>query len=213
MIIHVVSPGESIYQIALEYDVPPETIIAENELDKNRSLVIGQTIVIPGDLSSHNVQRGETFYSIAQKYGVSVKNLLAVNPQITNPARLAVGQRIIIPAAQDKLGPIYVNGYSYPGIPTDILQSTLPHLTYLSIFSYEVKADGNLIPIDDAALIEKARNAGVAPLMVLTSTAESRVFLKSEELQNTVINNILAVLEEKNYYGLDVDFEYCARRG
>jgi len=44
----------------------------------------------------HIVQRGETLYRIALKYGVPLDKLIAVNG-IRNPARIEVGQQIIIP--------------------------------------------------------------------------------------------------------------------
>jgi len=46
---------------------------------------------------THTVQAGETPYSIARKYGVKLDALMAANPGI-NPKRLAVGQKLNVPA-------------------------------------------------------------------------------------------------------------------
>lgn len=43
------------------------------------------------------VQPGDTLYSIAQRFGVTVQAILAVNPSITDPNLIFVGQVIIIP--------------------------------------------------------------------------------------------------------------------
>jgi spore germination protein len=53
-------------------------------------------------------------------------------------------------------------------------------------------------------------------MMVITNLEEGAGFsselantiLTNEQLQTTLINNIVSTLQEKNYYGLDVDFEY-----
>lgn len=49
--------------------------------------------------SSHTVERGETLSQIARENGLSLQQLIAANPQIANPNRIYVGDRINIPAA------------------------------------------------------------------------------------------------------------------
>jgi LysM repeat protein len=44
------------------------------------------------------VQRGDTLGAIARRYNTTVTTLLRLNPQIRNPNRLYVGQRIRVPA-------------------------------------------------------------------------------------------------------------------
>jgi spore germination protein len=216
VIIHTVSPGESVYSISRKYGVPASDIIEANGLLSPVSLVVGQAIAVPGDLSSYTVQSGDSMYSIARKYGISPNELMSANPLIRNPSQIRQGQTIIVPREEPKLGTIYVNGYVLPGIRPNVLELTLPYLTYLSIFSYQVKPDGSLTPIEDTPLIEAARAAGVAPMMVITNLAEGEGFssdlahtiLTNEQLQNTLLDNVTKVLKEKNYFGLDIDFEY-----
>lgn len=216
MIIHTVAPGDSVYSLSRRYGVPYSEILGANRLDSPDSLVVGQAIVIPGDFWEYAVQSGDSMYSIASRYGLSQSELLRANPGITNPSRLTPGQGIIIPREPPKLGTIYVNGYMLPGIDQTVLQNTLPYLTYLSIFSYEVKPDGSLAAIEDEPLIKAARDAGVAPMMVITNLVEGEGFsgdlahtiLTDEQLQNKLLDNVEKVLKDKNYYGLDIDFEY-----
>lgn len=47
--------------------------------------------------SLYTVARGDTLFRLAQKFGVAERALRAANPQIANPNRLVVGQRICIP--------------------------------------------------------------------------------------------------------------------
>jgi len=216
LVIHTVSPGESVYSIARFYGVSPSEIIQANRLTQPDALVVGQALVIPGNFTAHTVTAGESMYTIARDYGVSLSALLRTNPGITNYERLQIGQTVIVPVRPRKLGTIYVNGYAFPNISTDVLRDTLPYLTYLSIFSYQVRPDGSLSPINDTPLIEAARRANVAPMMVITNIEEGASFssalanaiLTNEQVQNTLINNIISVLDSKNYHGLDVDFEY-----
>ena len=44
----------------------------------------------------HNVVQGDTLWGIAQKYGVTVAQLLERNPDIKNPNRIWVGQKVVI---------------------------------------------------------------------------------------------------------------------
>lgn len=216
MIIHVVKPNDSIYKISRKHDVAADTIIAANGLPNPETLVVGQAIVIPGDFFSYTVKRGDSIYTIARDFGISPRNILAANPELQNPNRLWVGQEIIIPLAPQRGKPIFVNGYVFPSVSPEVLSGSLPHLTYLSIFSYQVRADGGLKGIDDARPIAQAREAGVAPLMVITNLEEGAGFsselaheiLTDVNVQNILIENILGVIDGSNYYGLDVDFEY-----
>lgn len=216
MDIHVVKPGESVYTIANQYGVSWQKIVSDNELRNPNQLVIGQTLVILQGNRQHVVRRGESLYLIAMEYQVRISDILKANPQITDPSKLTIGQVINIPQKNIKFGPIEVNGYAFPNISMDVLRKTLPYLTYLSIFSYHVNSDGSLDTIDDTQLIQAARSARVAPLMVITNLGEEGGFdsdlastiLNSNTLQETLINNVIKVLEDKNYSGLDIDFEY-----
>ncbi len=215
LIIHVVRAGDSLYSISRRYGVPVDRIASDNELNVSESLVIGQTIVVMEGTRRHTVRAGESLYSIARQYGTTVAAIQAAN-QIANPAMIRPGMVLTIPSRTDKLGTIDVNGYSFPNISMDVLRKTLPYLTYLSIFSYEVKPDGSFRPINDEPLIAAAREANVAPLMVITNLREgggfdsdlAKTILTNEQVQDTLINNIIENLRAKNYTGLDIDFEY-----
>lgn len=215
MLIHIVRPGDTLYKIGQRYGVSAERLITDNAISNPERLMVGQAIVVPVTSVRHTVLAGESLYSIAQMYSVTVDAIAAANPQITNPAQISVGQVITIPLSDEKIGSIYVNGYVFPGISTDTLQKTLPNLTFISIFSYEVRADGSLSNLNDRAIIDAARAANVAPLMVITNIREGGGFsgdiahavLTNETAQNNLINNILQTLP-KGYYGINVDFEY-----
>jgi LysM repeat protein len=53
------------------------------------------TATAPGNV--YIVQAGDTMARIAQRHNVTLRDLLNANPQIQNPERIAVGDRITIP--------------------------------------------------------------------------------------------------------------------
>lgn len=213
--IYVVKQGDTLYQIANRYGVSVDKIIMDNELTDAENLVVGQTIVILNNQTTHTVVSGDTLFKISQMYNVNLQDLVRANPQITNPFNLKIGSIVNIPQAAKR--EIEVNGYCFVNIDDDVLEKTLPSLTYLSIFSYEVLPDGNLVNIrNDGRLIEKARDSRVAPMMVITNIENNSTFsselahqiLTNSVAQANLIRNVVATMEQKNYYGVDIDFEY-----
>ncbi len=111
---------------------------------------------------------------------------------------------------------IEVNGYLYPNIDRAVFRSTLPYLTYMSIFSYRVTPEGDLVMIQDEELIQIAKGYLVAPMMVITnidatgkfSSTLARMVLQDEVIQKKLLDNILKIAKDQGYYGVDIDFEY-----
>lgn len=216
MIIHVIQPGDTIYTIARRYNVLPQKIIADNELQNPNELVVGQTLVILIPDKVYTVQYGDTLESIAQRYGTTVLELLQYNPQIEYADAIFPGEQLTISLSEEKRGTIRVIGYAYSNIDKTVLMKTLPYLTFLTIFTYGITSEGDLIDIDDEELINIAKDYGVAPLMLISTLTEEGTFsnelahtiLNDQDIQNNLIENIVKNLEKKQYYGLDIDFEY-----
>ncbi len=116
-------------------------------------------------------------------------------------------------------GTIIVIGYAYPFINRNVLEQWAPELTYVYSFSYGFTPEGELIGLEDDMVRQTASANGLQTVMVLTPMdAEGRFSteLASQVLNNPVarerlIDNILAELIEKDYYGVDFDFEYINR--
>lgn len=218
MIIYTVKEGDSVYSIAKQNNTTPSRIITDNNLENPERLSIGQTLVLLYPTLTYTVRGGDTLLSIANAYGVSLNQLWRNNPSLAGGNYIYPGQTLNISYEEPPLGSIKTNGYAYPYIDRSVLRTTLPYLTYLSIFTYGIRPDGTLIPPTggDSELIALAKEYGTIPLMMLTSLTEEGTFsnelvaqiLQDEALANRVIENTLAVLREKGYGGLDVDFEY-----
>lgn len=216
MIIYTVRPGDSVYSISRRFGVSQQVIIDQNQLEVPERLVIGQALVIPVETVRHTVRPGQSLFTLARAYGVTVEQIRQANPDIENPDRIQAGQIINIPTEAPRQRSIDVNGYAFPNISDITLRSTLPYLTFLSIFSYEVREDGSLSSIPDDRLIAAARQARVAPMMVITNIREGggfdsdlvNVILSTPQVQDTLIQNVINIMRAKNYSGLDIDFEY-----
>jgi spore germination protein len=214
--IYVVRPGDSLFLIGELYGVSARGIAETNQMELTDSLVIGQALVVEAEEVQHTVGPGETLSGLARQYQISEEAIRKANPQITDPALIRAGETVVIPTPFRRLGQKQVNGYAFPSINTDTLERTLPHLTYCSVFSYQVNADGSLNSIADGPVIAAARRRNVAPMMVITnivtgsgfSSSVAHSILTSDAAQETLLSNVLRTMREKNYYGLNIDFEY-----
>jgi peptidoglycan DL-endopeptidase LytF len=104
-VIHVVQPGEGLFEIAGLYGIAPTDIAAANNLDNQNLLRVGQELIIPGvsrrevlarQGTVHVVQAGESMLGIAIRYGVTVEEILDAN-ELVDPDALFEGQELIIP--------------------------------------------------------------------------------------------------------------------
>lgn len=109
---HVVSRGDTLSAIALQYGLDEETLRRANpDIDPWR-LQIGQELLIPsagvgGEAAlphesrvvTHTVQQGETLLRIAAEYGVTLNDIYGLNPGVS-PRFLQVGDVLHI-----ELGP------------------------------------------------------------------------------------------------------------
>lgn len=163
----------------------------------------------------YTVKPGDTLFDIAQKNGVTISALVAAN-QLSDPYKLPVGLALVIPGQSIWERSIVVNGYAFPGISDIALLGALQYLTYLSVFSAKTRIDGTITELNDTALIRKCYVNGVAPVLTLTNQRESGGFsgdiahavIADEEVKTKLIQNVMEYLDRRNYFGLNIDFEY-----
>lgn len=165
------------------------------------------------------VNPGDTVDSIAAQYGIPAMELIDTN-QLLYPYPLAIGQALLIPTedTSEPMSSVVSNGYAYPFIEEETLQFTLPYLTELSIFSYGFTENGDLLypPLDDRWMIALADQAGTRSILTLTPFGEDGQFnngliaalVNSPEAMENLTVQLLAIMGEKGFAGVDVDFEY-----
>ena len=165
------------------------------------------------------VKSGDTVDSIADSHGISPSSLI-YNNQLAYPYSLAIGQALLLSSgpASTPSYPAWVNGYAYPFIEQSVLDETLPYLSSLSVFSYGFTTEGELVPpaLDDSFMIRSALEAGVRPVLTLTPFGPDGNFnnylitsvINNEAAKDNLLANLLATVQEKDFQGVDIDFEY-----
>lgn len=219
MIIYTVEPGDSLYGIAQRFGVSPQRIILDNAISDPRNLPVGQGLLLLSPAVTYTVRQGDSLSSIAARYGTTVQVLYQYNPQLRGYPGLQAGQELVIHFTAGKRRRVEINGYAYDYIDLEALRRVLPYLTYLTIFGYGFTMEGRLLPPDDRPLLQLAREYSAQPVMLLSSITEDGNFssyragqlFRDRTLQDRVLANILAVMDQKGYAGLDIDFEFIAQ--
>lgn len=113
---YTVQTGDTLFSIALKFDVSPNEIVAANTLADPNSVFVGQKLLIPGYQPAgsssastgggssastgapaiHTVQSGEVLSVIAETYGITLDELVAAN-RIANPNLVTPGTELVIP--------------------------------------------------------------------------------------------------------------------
>ena len=110
-LIYIVARGDTLKSLAARFGSTVESIMASNPGITNPNVIYeGQRLTIysapstpppappPASGQTYYVVRGDTLRKIAAKFNTTVDAILRVNPQITNPNVIYVGQAIAIPA-------------------------------------------------------------------------------------------------------------------
>lgn len=100
VITHTVAPGETLWDIARDYNIDVDTIVAANNLtDINRLAVGDELTILTVRGALHTVQQGESLWVIARAYDVGLDDIVRTN-DLADPSRLRVRQQLIIPGGQ-----------------------------------------------------------------------------------------------------------------
>lgn len=222
MLVYTVVEGDTLSGIAEKLGTTSSEMLRLNELENENVLVPGLHLLAPGPATlaqTYTVRSGDTLPRIAQRIGVSTNELENWSGlRESKGVRLKPGQRLVLPKRITKKRTIEVNGYLIPtGTQTDagILQDVGESLTYLCIFSYQVRADGSLLEEKDQNARAAARRYNVVPLMTLTNfdgngfnTELAHTVMANASIRRRLIDNILRTMRNRGFGGVNVDFEH-----
>ncbi|MFG3611704.1 glycosyl hydrolase family 18 protein [Rummeliibacillus stabekisii] len=210
MFIYVVKTGESIFSIARKYQVTMDSIRTINGLSTD-TIVPGQDLLIPTD--QYVVQPGDSLFTISQMAMVSADRIKAYNGLQSN--ELSVGQTLYLPPREKYSA--YSFGYITVSTPESnqlITQTYAPLNTYYGIFEHHVLADGSLSELNDQGIVNMSRDNFVAPIAVVTNLTSTGfdpnltvTILSNATVRQRLITNIYNLLRNKNYSGVNIDFE------
>lgn len=109
---HQVESGDTLWKLSEKYNVDFEDLLTANPSITNPNLIyVGQHIKIPTSMSqnkndkhinipkckTYKVKSGDNLWDLSIKLDIVYERLLQVNPQISNPNFIYVGQTINIP--------------------------------------------------------------------------------------------------------------------
>ncbi len=220
MILHILSPGETLYSVARRYGIPPANLAADNGILTPERLPTGMVLLISEPVSTHTVAPGETLYSIARRYGIPLRTLWRNNLFLKGGTTIRPGDVLFLEVKKEPLGSYPVGGYVYPYINQTLLEQTLPLVSGIMPFTYGFTPQGSLVPLNDNAIIDAAFRYSVSPVMHLSTLTESGNFstalaeglLADTAVQEVLTESLLAELRRKGYYALDVDFEFLGQK-
>ena len=216
MTIHVVRAGESVYLLSQRYQVPVEVIERDNGIGQDGRLAVGQALFIRSGAQTRVVQPGDSWRALAEQTGQSVRQLLQKNPGLSEQSPPPPGTVLVVAQPEPELGAMRINGYVYPFVDRGVYTKTLPFVSFITLFTYGFTPEGELVLLDDEELIALAAELDVpAYLHFSTLTPEGNfsnelaaALLRNPDLQETVLARLLALMQQKGYGGLDIDFEY-----
>lgn len=218
MQIYTVREGDTLYNIARAFNSSVNDIVTANEIPEPERLVVGQTLVVPIVGNYYFVQPGDSLWSISRKFGMNYLTLAQING-INPSATLSVGQRLYIPPPPKVDAAI--NAYIEPmgDAPSEALltdaRRAAPYLTYLAVFSYSMNADGTLNPPPVQGIPQLANQYGNSLMMVVTNIEDGqfsgelgRAVLENEDVQDILIDNIIAEARRLGYQDIHFDLEF-----
>ena len=95
----IVRQGDNLFRLATRYQVTPQSLIRDNNLDAPYDLFAGQSLRIT-PVRVHIVQITDSLFSLSQRYAVSQFELARLN-QLSEPYELTVGQQLRLPDSID----------------------------------------------------------------------------------------------------------------
>lgn len=213
MDLYIVQPGDTVYTISQQFNVPYDRLVYDNNILPDYNLVPGQTILLAYPALTYAVQEGDTMKTIASANGISVVELLRNNPYLADRDYLNIGEELIL--SYDKSDKqIEIDAFCFPYIRENVLKKCLPYLTYLTIAGYRVTAYAEIQSPDNSEIIKMAKEYGTAPVMLISTFTEqgkgsygiSNRILNDEDLQNKLIENILYLLRENGFFAVNFGF-------
>lgn len=235
MIIYVVKPGDSVWSVSRLYGADPDVVISLNGLSFLPYLVPGMALVIPGgaqpakpriETNGYIEPIGEAAERKMEYKQTNEQEKLHKNTgsrELNTPAdTMGILATRDIKTQADKTDTSDRGREQIEIMKTAVNQENMRKaaaedgswLTYISPFSYAVRYDGSLKPIKDDVIIESFSNRGAVPQMVLTNFGTGNFdsdlaaeIMTNEQLQRKILANAIAIMRQKGYKSLNIDFE------
>lgn len=162
----------------------------------------------------YTVKYGDSFSSIAQAHNISPAVLSTVN-QLDPHIKPIVGQSLIIPDDHKPARSVVIHGCVMPNAGDAALACAAPYLTYASVCSCRVQADGSIVPPNDSSIGQRAYSHRIAPLLNITNQRQGgefsssllHEFIHNNESKTAFIEMLLQYLYHCDYIGINFEFD------
>jgi murein DD-endopeptidase MepM/ murein hydrolase activator NlpD len=91
-----VAPGQTLYDVAVAYQIPLRALIDQNNLSPPYALSPGQTLELPPP-RFHRVRQGEALTDIAAAYQIDARSLALLN-RLAPPYNVRPGDALVLPS-------------------------------------------------------------------------------------------------------------------
>lgn len=97
---YVIQPGDTVWEIAQQFNLRPETILWSNNITNPDLIIMGQKLTIPPiDGVSYTVQDGDHLADVANRYGVDVASIIKID-KLADPDQLVTGTDLFLPGGR-----------------------------------------------------------------------------------------------------------------
>lgn len=213
-----VKEGDSLYSISQEYGVPIQKIASDNAVEDN-TLVVGQSLYVGVARRDIFVSGTTQLLTLSNEYSVSEKTLFRNNYVLSGNDFVLPNTYLVLEYRNVPILRKIIGGYAYDFINRTRLSSVINYLTYVMPFTYGFDREGGLIVPNVDYIVSFAKENDVKPLLHISTLTNEGVFdsnlataiFENEVALPNLINNIVLEVENKGYFGVDVDFEYLVR--
>jgi spore germination protein len=215
MDIYIIKSGDTLEAISRQTGVSKEQLAIDNNITESDKLAVGEALIILTPAFTDRAQTDDSTKSIARRNDIPEKTLRRLNPALsTEPP--APGEEIILKYTDNAVYDFVTLGYMYDFISENTLKTALPYLTYAIIFGYGFNENGEILRVNDSRILTAAREADTKILLSLSLITDSgrfdnpnlSRFMTDRIYQDVVLDNMLALIKEKNADGMDLDMEY-----
>ncbi len=202
-------------KICKRYGLNINNFIADNGLNERAELANGMSLEVVKALKTYFAALETTVTDISKLYNIPDKELYRNNYVLGGKNVVKKNIDVIIENESKPVSEKIIGGYAYDWIQANTLLSVINYLTYIMPFTYGFTPEGELTFPNDSFIIKTAKNANVKCLMHLStingdsfdSMLPGKIF-SDKVTTEVLIENIIAVVVEKGFCGVDVDFEY-----
>ncbi|MEI3613672.1 LysM peptidoglycan-binding domain-containing protein [Pseudogracilibacillus sp. SO30301A] len=208
---YVVEPGDNLIRIAERFGVTLQELMETNNITDPNLIYVGRMLHMP--YFYYQVRPGDTIFLIANRYGSTAVQVNELN-QLPMNAIIYPGQQLKIPIKSKEETEVNAYTTTFNEQGRNEILALGSFFTYLTPFSYQIREDGSLTPLNDELVLNAAQMTNTSPLLVITNFQNgfnsdlAAAILRNPDVQEILITNILREMEAKGYQGLNIDFEY-----